>query len=131
MSEELPPSKKSQLALAIAQGTSVKAWARANEVSIRTAYRWAKEPKVRAAAESCRRRALDRAVGVMSRHATWAARQIAKLGKDAVNESVKLAALRALFSDNMSISRFGGLEDRMTLLEEKFGDRPGNTTRPV
>jgi hypothetical protein len=58
------------------------------------------------------------------------ARSIAKLGKNAVKESVKLAALRAVFSDMMAVSKFAGLEDRVTELEEQFGDRTGNTSRP-
>src|SRR4029077_17817283 len=106
----------------------VAAWALANEVPKRTAYRWASEPEVRAAIESCRRRALDRAVGGMAKRATWAAGQIAKLGKDAASESVKVAALRAIFSDMMAVSKFGLLEDRVTELEERFDARTGNTS---
>jgi hypothetical protein len=131
MTEELPQKKKTQLALALAQGATVAAWSRANEVPTRTAYRWASEPQVRATVESCRRRAVDRAVGVMARRATWAARQIAQLGKDAESESVKLAALRANFSDMIAASNFGVLEDRVAELEEQFGDRMGHTSRPA
>jgi hypothetical protein len=97
----------------------------------RTAYRWASEPEVLATAESCRRRALDRAVGVMARRATWAAGQIAKLGKDAESESVKLAALRAIFSDMIAATKFGVLEDRLSELEEQFVDRTGHTSSPA
>ena len=56
-------SRKSQLALGIAQGKSNAVWARKNDVPDRTAYRWSTEPKVRATIKACRRRALDRAVG--------------------------------------------------------------------
>jgi len=52
MPEERPRSRKTELALAIANGTSVTAWARGNQVPKRTAYRWAGEPKVRAAGSS-------------------------------------------------------------------------------
>jgi len=93
--------------------------------------RWASEPKVRATVESCRRRALDRVVGVMARRATWATGQIAKLGKNAESESVKLAALRAVFSDMIAATKFGVLEDRLTELEEQFGDRTGHASRPT
>jgi hypothetical protein len=122
--------KKTQLALAIAQGASVVAWARANEVPKRTAFRWASEPMVRAAAESCRRRAVDQAVGRMARRATWAADQIAKLGKDAVSESVRLAALRAILSDMMAVSGFSGLEERVAQIEEQLSDETRSTGRP-
>jgi hypothetical protein len=129
MSEELPPKKKTQLALAIAQGASVSAWARANEVPLRTAYRWAAEPKVRATVESCRRRALDRAIGRLAMRATWAADRIAKLGADSKSDSVKLAALRAVLSDMMKVTEFHGLELRITDIEVQLRDRTENTGR--
>ena len=52
---------------------AVAEWASKNNVPKRTAQRWASEPKVRAEVEAYRRRALDRAVGLMSKRATWAA----------------------------------------------------------
>ena len=55
--------RKSQLALAIAQGASIAVWSRKNDVPDRTAYRWAAKPKVRAKIKANRRRARDRAVG--------------------------------------------------------------------
>ena len=56
----------------------------------------------------------------MSVHATWAAKNIVKLGGTAASESVKLAALRAVLSDMMAVSKFGTLEDRMTQIEEQI-----------
>ena len=85
----------------------------------RTAYRWASDPKVRAAVETYRRRILDRAVGRMSLRAVWAIDQIAKLAEKARSESVRLAALRSILSDMMTVSEFAGLEDRMTKIEEQ------------
>jgi hypothetical protein len=128
--DELPQKKKTQLALAIAQGVSVATWARGNEVPKRTAYRWASEPAVRATVESCRRRALDRAVGRMARRATWAVDQIVDLGANARSETVKLKALRAVMSDMMKVSEFSVLELRMTDIEEKLRGRIGNARRP-
>ncbi len=120
-SEELPaePAKpsspsRSRRALPIAK------WAKNHNVPRRTAYRWASEPKVRAEVERARRRALDRAVGRMSDRATWAAKNIVKLGETAASESVRLAALRAILSDMMAVSKFGTLEDRMTQIEEQL-----------
>ena len=48
MSEGLPQDRKTQLAFAVAQGSSLKKWAEANNVSRATAYRWADEPEVKA-----------------------------------------------------------------------------------
>ncbi len=130
MTEEPSREKKAQLALAIARGASITAWARANQVPVPTASKWASEPQVRGSLESCRRRALDRAIGRMARRATWVAGQIAKLGRDAQSESVRLAALRAALSDMITVTRFAGLEVRVTELEEeRFGARADNTWR--
>ena len=128
MSGERPSSPKTELA--IANGTSVAGWARGNSVPERTAYRWSRELKVRAAVESCRRRAVDRAVGRMAKRITWATDGIAKLAKSADSESVKLAALRAILSDMMAVSKFAGLEHRVTKLEEQLNDQTGNTGFP-
>jgi hypothetical protein len=122
-------SRKNQLALVIAQGTSIAVWAHTNNVPRRTANRWASQPKVRAAVESYRRRALDRAIGRMAKRVTSAADGIAKLAKDAVSESVRLAALRAIFSSMTAVSEFAGLEERMTQIEEQLRDGTGNTAR--
>src|SRR6516162_1568909 len=108
-----PKGQKTDLALAIAQGIAVAAWARANDVPKRTAYTWAKQPKVRAAVESIRRRAVDQAVGRMAKRVTWASDAIADLAKGAVSESVRLSALRAILADMMSVTRFSGFERRM------------------
>ena len=127
--ENVSQNQKSQLAVAIAQGMTVAAWARKNNVPRRTAFRWASEPKIRASVESARRRALDRAVGRMAKHVTWAADGIARLAKNADSESVRLAALRAIFSNMMAVSEFAGLEERMTQIEEQLRDETGNAAR--
>jgi len=119
MSEEAHQGLRTQLALAVAHGTSLTKWAEANNVSRRTAFRWAAEPGVKKCVNAIRRRALDRAVGQFSRRATWAAQGIVKLADTASSESVKLASLRAIYSEMISASRFGGLEDRVTELEEQ------------
>jgi hypothetical protein len=94
----------------------------------RTAQKWAREPKVRAEVERIRRRALDRTVGRMTNGLNWATQGIFDLAKGAASESVKLAALRAVVSDMMAVSKFGGLEDRMTKIEEKLDARTGDTS---
>jgi hypothetical protein len=121
-----PKGQKTDLALAIAHGIAVAKWARDHDVPKRTAYTWAREPKMRAAVESIRRQAIDRAVGRMSRRVTWAADAVAKLAKDAVSESVRLAALRAIIADMMEVTKFSGLERRMVDIEERLSERTEN-----
>ncbi|MGO9463477.1 MAG: hypothetical protein ACLQVF_04850 [Isosphaeraceae bacterium] len=128
MSEEASPDPKTRLAFAVAQGTSLKKWAAANNVSRATAYRWADEPEVKACANAIRRRALSRAVGQFSRRVTWAAHGIVKLADTASSEAVKLSALRAIYSEMIATSRFGDLEDRMTEIEERSRENAGNAT---
>jgi len=128
--ENTPKGHKTQLALAIAQGTSIAAWARENHVPRRTACRWASEPKIRAAVESYRRRAIDRAIGRLARRVTWATDGIAKLAKGAESESVRLTALRAILSDMMAASEFAGLEQRITEIEEQLHEQTASTVCP-
>ncbi len=130
MTEELLAKKKNRLARAAAQGASVAAWARANVVPLETARTWASEPEVRALVESCRRRALDRAIGRMARRAIWAADEIAKLGKKTSSPSVKLAALRAILSDLIKVTEFAALEVRVANLEARL-HAPTDSTFPT
>jgi hypothetical protein len=115
--QEIPLSKQDQLALAIARGTSVTLWSRANQVPRRTAFRWASDPKVRDVVETCRRRARDRAIGRMARRATWASDQFAMLAKTAESEPVKLRALRSIFSDVLAVSKGPDLKSRLAEIE--------------
>ena len=128
---EISKSRKSQVALAIAQGASIAVGARKNDVPIRSADRWVTEPKVRAKIQSYHRHAVGRAIGRLAMRTTWAANAIVKLAEDAKSESVKLAALRSIFSNMMSVSKFAGLEDRITEIEEQLNERTGNTGCPA
>jgi hypothetical protein len=116
---------KDRLAIALAQGASIKAWARAQKVPPPTVYRWASDPEVRREVESHRRRAIDRAVGLMSKRTAWAANGIAKLAETSASDSVKLGAFRSIFSDMMKVTSFAGMEERVTEIEEKLKERSG------
>jgi hypothetical protein len=72
MSGEARTSARAQLALAIAHGVPINTWARANEVPAQTAYRRARDPKVRRVVETFRRRTIDEAIGRMTQHSTFA-----------------------------------------------------------
>jgi hypothetical protein len=131
MSQEPREANKLQLAIALAQGSSISAWARANNVANETARRWAHEPKVRAEIEVFRRHAIDSAVGVLAKHANWAAAEICKLAGHAESESVKLSALKAVLANMMSVSKYSGLEERMGELEEHVRQQQGGVTGHV
>jgi len=114
---------KAQLALALAQGMSAASWARTNQVAKATAYRWAKDPEVRAAVLSYRRRLIDQAIGQMTRHTTSAAKEIARIAQKSKLDSVRLRACRAIFSDLVSVDKYSGLESRMTEIEDMIKKR--------
>jgi hypothetical protein len=53
MQEEVRLKKKTSLALAIVRGQSITSWASQNEVPLRTAYRWSRDPQVRGEVQAC------------------------------------------------------------------------------
>src|SRR4051794_17496948 len=59
MDKEVRHHKKITLALAIAEGESIIAWAQENGVPERTAFYWAQDPKVRREVEACRCRVVN------------------------------------------------------------------------
>jgi len=124
MSDTPETATKTELALALARGVSVASWALANKVPRSTAFLWAKDPEVRSVVEECRRRALDQAIGRMSKHSSLAADVIISVAKDAESDSVKLRAARAILSDVITVSRFSDLETRMHEFEEKLRKDP-------
>jgi phosphopantetheinyl transferase (holo-ACP synthase) len=126
MSEEQRQNRKSQLARAMAKGQSVAEWSRQSGVAERTAYRWAKEAKFKAVVNSHRRRAIDQSVGRLTDKLASAADAIVNLSETARSESVRLSAIKAMFASVVAMSKFTGLEDRITELEEQYHARTGS-----
>ena len=87
-----------------------------------TAYRWAKDPEVRRAVETYRRRIIDQAIGVMTSNDP-AAGVIAKIATEGESDTVRLRACRAIFSDMMAVSKYSGLEGRLTEIEDHYRAR--------
>ena len=114
--------KKAALALAIAGGGAVRAWADANGVPPRTAYSWSRSPEVRALVGRIRRRAIDRAIGRLSKHANAAAETIRKLADSATSEAVRLQAARAVLADLITVTNYAALEARLDAVERRIAD---------
>jgi hypothetical protein len=127
LDKEVRRYKKINLALAIAEGESIIAWAQQNGVPERTAFRWAQDPKVRREVEACRRRVVNQAIGRLTGLTTKAADGIANLAQEADSESVQLRAWRAILADMMAVSKFSDLEYRMAEIEEQLDKRTGHT----
>jgi hypothetical protein len=113
-------SRKSSLALALAGGGTVTAWARENQIPERTAYTWSRSPEVLEQVEMIRREAIDRAIGRLSDSATVAAAEIARLVKEGETDTVKLQAARAVLADLMSVSNYAALEKRLVEVERRM-----------
>src|SRR5436190_1008680 len=93
--EELKTAN-TELAIALAQGVSVTAWARARSMARSTVYRWASDPEVRSEIEAHRRQAVDRAIGIMINLYAWAADGIVNLAKTSDWDSVRLKAYQSI-----------------------------------
>jgi hypothetical protein len=115
--------RKEQLALALASGGTVTAWAAANGVKERTVYTWSRSPEVVDQVEAIRRAVLEGAIGRLSQNATAATDEIARLAKEAVSESVRLQAARAVLAELMTVSNYAALERRMAEIERRLQDR--------
>ena len=93
MEKEVRRLKKINLALAVAEGESIAAWARQNGVPERTAFYWAKDPTVRREVDACRRRALNQAIGRLTGMAMNAVDGKQVFGDDASNLEETVASL--------------------------------------
>jgi hypothetical protein len=127
MEKEVRRHKKINLALAVAEGESITAWAKENGVPERTAFYWAKDPKVRREVDACRRRALNQAIGRLTGMAMNAVDGIAHLAQGAESESVQLRAWRGVLADQIAVSKFSDLEYRMAEIEEQLSERTRHT----
>jgi len=123
MNKKLRTDKKTQLTEAIADGQAVAKWAKENDVARRTAFRWASDPELKRTVESSRREALDQAIGRMASRASWAADGIVELAEHAESEAVKLRARRAILIDQMAMTKFTGLEQRLCEVEEQLREQ--------
>jgi hypothetical protein len=95
-----------------------------------TAYRWAGRPEVRSAAESCRRRACNRALRRMARRAYWESHRIAELARIAESEPVKLQALRSILADAAAVSNLSHLKRRVAAIQEELHEHADNAAAP-
>ena len=130
MAAKKNPHKKDlhSLASAIASGRTVRSWANDNQVSHKSAYTWAKSPECQKIVANIRRKAIDRVVGVLTRRALGAVNRVVDLGKDAISETVRLQANRAILSELISVTEFADLERRLADLERRAHEQATDRT---
>jgi hypothetical protein len=114
--------RKAQLALALAAGSTAIAWAKENDVPESTIYRWANSEEVEEEIDRIRKEIWEQAIGRLSQNVTAAAEQIAKLMREAVSESVRLSASRAVLTDLMAATDYAALERRLAKVERRLRD---------
>jgi hypothetical protein len=120
MSKRINDHLKANLALAMAGGSTVKAWADANGVADRTARTWSNSPEVRDQVEAIRREIVHCTIGRLCNHATAAADEIARLVTGASTDAVRLQAARAVLAELMAVSSYATLEGRLAEVEGRI-----------
>ena len=111
------------LAAALAAGGSAAAWAEAQGVPRRTAYRWAAEEGVKSRVQSLRQGLVDDAVGQLAAAATAAAETLKSLLAADQPATVRLGAARAILGALIDVQTHADLGDRLTQLEA-LAERP-------
>jgi len=122
---------KGDLAIALAAGRTAAAWAREHGTPARTARRWSREPEVRDQVERIRRRAVDRAVGVLTSQATTAARALAAIARDKETPAgARVAAARAVLQELLNVKEHQELAERVAELERRVARNATPHTPP-
>jgi hypothetical protein len=116
--------KREHLALHVASGGSVAAFARDQGIPRRTCYLWTKEAGFTSKVSGYRDRILDKLVGRLAKLGGKAVSGIGVLAAKSESESIRLAACRAILSDLISIGtytanarQFAAMETRLDALE--------------
>jgi hypothetical protein len=121
-----PPSqaKIDRLALAVAQGRSVRAAARSIGLSETTARRWASEPDFPRRVDAIREQIISKAVGRLAWLSVKAADRLGKLIADGVEPGLQLMAARAILADLLMVREQTSVAARLAEMEgvlEQFG----------
>jgi hypothetical protein len=109
-------------------GQSVSAWAKQHRVPRRTCHEWKDTPEYKHRVRDVRRRAIDRAIGLLARDLTSASVTFARLVKDRKSGTVQLQAARAIFSTYFKAVELSDLEDQMSGIERDIEERKADKT---
>jgi hypothetical protein len=123
----MPRNDVTSLAVAIASGRSVAAWRRDRGVPSNTAYRLASSPECQKLVAEIRRRAIDQAVGKLTKAAVKAVDRLVKLADSGTSEAVQLQAARAILSELIAVETHAKLSERLLAIEERLNERSDAT----
>jgi hypothetical protein len=125
MNKEVRRRKYNCLARALARGVSVTEWARGNEVSLATAYRWANHCSVNKLIDQCRRRLDLEAAGAMGKRG----KRPGAPASDAELEERRRRASLGLSPELIVMLELAWRELCKGQIEEQPGDQCGLTVR--
>ena len=111
------------LAVFLAQGGQVIAWAQKNKVPQRTAYRLSHTKECAARIAEIRHAVANRVVGHVSRHAVGAVKVIAAImNSENAPETTRLAAAKVLLDRVADLSSWSGLECQIANMKRDDAD---------
>jgi hypothetical protein len=113
------PEKARLLALAMAQGKSVKAFCETAEVPERTAFSWAARTDFKELVASLRERMVNDALGKITALATRAVETLEKLMADEQPPRVRLGAAKTILGGLIELQNHAELTARVIELERK------------
>jgi hypothetical protein len=117
-----PKALRHELALAVAGGGSIRAWAKAHGISTTACYEWSREPEFKAKVERIRDRMTDRAVGTLTKNLVSAMEEMSRLARKGKQESTRLAACRAVAADLAGL-KSQDLARRVEAMEQQLRER--------
>lgn len=120
MSKLISDDKIQALALHVAVGGQIRAWARKNGVGERTAYGWTKLDEFKAARDAHRKVIADRILGSHFRLADKAMGKIAGL-LESQTEGVRQRASEFVISSLVSVSAWAELRAEIDQLKAQIG----------
>ncbi len=120
MGAPLPKSLFCDLALFVAAGGKVTSWCEANEVARGTAYQWRRNEAFERLVAEFRRRAVDRAIGKMTKNLGKAVEKIVELVEGGESQAVQLSAAKSLIDKLVHVQGHTAVNDELRRLDERL-----------
>jgi hypothetical protein len=120
MSRRRLDAKYDDLVLAIATGSTVKAWCESTHTPYNTAVKWFNTDEFRARVQEVRAKMLDAAIGKLTEAASEVAERMVALARDAKSETVQLTACREVLAGLINVSGFAQIKGQMAELHQQM-----------
>jgi hypothetical protein len=120
MRRSIPENLFHQLALAVAAGRKVASWCEESGVKPRTAYSWCQREAFQRLVQRYRRRAEDRAIGMMAQGLDRAVERIVQLIEKGRSDAVTLSAAKTLIDKLLVVQSHAERNDEVRQLDERL-----------